>query len=305
MRIGIAGAGAVGCHYAAALLSSGADVFLLARGEHLEALRNQGLVWESQGRRRVLSVQATDDASLLRSCQVIVLACKLTQLRDMLDQLAGCVAEHALFMTLQNGVVAPAWVTEHFPDAPVMAGTAFIGARLIGPGRVLHTAAGGIRMAVWNAPARKDERVTVLLGMLQRAGVPVRLEKDALSMLWRKLLWNCGFNAITAITRRFAKDIAACGETARVAREAMREAVGVASAMGVCGLSDEDVRKHMEVTLAMGPVKTSMWQDLECGRPTEIDYINGQVVRDAQSLGREAPVNRMLVALMHAMEGRS
>ncbi|RMG91381.1 MAG: 2-dehydropantoate 2-reductase [Zetaproteobacteria bacterium] len=303
MRIGIAGAGAVGCHYAAALIGSGADVFLLARGEHLQALRNRGLVWESNGQCRTLSVQSDDDASILRSCQIIVLACKVTQLRTMLDQLATSVGEQALFLTLQNGVVAPEWVAARFPDAPVVAGTAFIGARLIGPGRILHTAAGGIRMAAWNTLASKDERVVRLKDMLRKAGVPVRIEQDALSMLWRKLLWNCGFNAITALTRRFAKDIAARTETAQVAMDAMHEALAIARALGVRGLGDEDVRKHMEVTLAMGPVKTSMWQDLERGRPTEIDYINGQIVRDAQAIGQDVPVNRMLVALMHAVEG--
>jgi len=120
-------------------------------------------------------------------------------------------------------------------------------------------------------------------------------------MLWRKLLWNCGFNAITALTRCYARDMAANAETLPVVMQAMQEAVAVGTALGVA-VDAADIDKHIAVTLAMGQVKTSMWQDIEAGRACEIDYINGYVATQADQLGLAAPVNRMLSTLVHALD---
>jgi len=298
MNIGIAGAGAVGCHYAAKLLAAGVPVRLLARGAHLAALQQDGLLHVSAGRSRRWSVSASDDPRILHDCSVILLACKMTGLLAMLQAMRAAGVAPGMLVTLQNGVRAPDLVAAAFPAVPVLAGTAFIGVRRAAPGHVLHTAAGGIRLAWWR---RLGADADGLLACLKRAGVPVRMEPDAQTMLWRKMLWNCGFNALTAITRRYAKDMAADAQTRAIVESAMREALAVACREGAA-LSEEDIHKHIEVTLGMGPVKTSMWQDIEAGARTEIDALNGDVVKRAQTLGLSAPVNAMLVALVHAIE---
>ncbi len=300
MKLGIAGAGAIGCHYGVLLQQAGCEVTLLARGAHLDAMRRGGLLHESGGTVSRIEVEATDRTPALRDCDVILLCCKMTGLQAMLDALAAVVADDALLVTLQNGVEAPAVAASVFPRHALLAGTAFIGARLEGPAHVIHSAAGGIRLAPWRQ-GTGDRHVDALLQALAAAGVPARMEDDAQRMLWRKLLWNCGFNAITAITRRFARDVAADPGTLAVIRDAMRETLTLALACGI-GLSDEDMEKHIRVTLEMGPVKTSMWQDIEAGRATEVDHINGYVARASARLGLDAPVNRMLAALLHAIE---
>jgi 2-dehydropantoate 2-reductase len=249
-------------------------------------------------------VRASDDPALLEDCDAVMLACKMPDLDAMLARLAPQLAPHALLLTLQNGVDASGMTAEMFPEHIVAAGTAFIGARIEAPGHVLHTAAGGIRAGIWQDVGKPDapSRLDALLAALNEAGVPAREERDVRRMLWRKLLWNCGFNALTAIVRRHARDVAAHPETRAIIEAAMRETIAVARAQGVA-LTEEDADKHMAVTLAMGPVKTSMWQDVERGRPTEVDWINGAVVRRAEESGLDAPVNRMLVALVHALEG--
>jgi len=301
MKIGFAGAGAVGCHYASKLMQAGHQVMLLARGTHLQALQREGLQHESDGVVHRLAVHASDDAMILAECDVIIFSCKMTGLAALLKALQPVLRTAPLLVTLQNGVEAPAMTAEAFPACPVAAGTAFIGVRIERPGYVLHTAAGGVRLAWWQLS--QDVDLQVLLACLQQAGVPARLDADARSMLWRKMLWNCGFNAITAITRRYARDVAAGAETRALVRAAMQEAVAVGQCCGA-DICEEDIRKHIEVTLAMGPVKTSMWQDVEAGAGSEIDYINGYVARKADELELAAPVNTMLTALIHAIEGR-
>lgn len=302
MKIGIAGAGAVGCHYGSLLQQAGSDLCYMARGAHLAALQGAGLLHVSNGVQTRLAVRASDDAALLADADVVMLTGKMTDFPALLASLASHLRADALLLTLQNGVAAPDLTGSAFPAHAVAAGTAFIGARIESPGVVVHSAAGGIRMGYWQA-GPGERYFQPLLGAMQQAGVPVREEPDPKLMLWRKLLWNVGFNPITAITRRFARDMAADASTLRLLREAMREAVAVAKASGVA-LDEEDIVKHVQVTLEMGPVKTSMWQDIGHGRPTEIDFLNGFVVRQGEASGVPTPVNAMLTALVHAIEGR-
>lgn len=216
MKIGFAGAGAVGCHYGSKLAQAGVDVVLLARGAHLQAMQRDGLLHESAGETLRVRLCATADAGALAGCDVVFFSCKMTGLALLGRQLHGMLS----------------------PDA----------------------------------------------------------------MLWRKLLWNCGFNAITAITRRFAGEVAMDVDMRAVAQQAMQETLELAIAKGVA-ITPDDVAKHMAITATMGPVKTSMWQDIEAGRPLEIDYINGYVAGEAERLGLTAPVNRLLAVLVRGLAG--
>lgn len=296
MQIYVAGAGAVGCHYGSKLLQAGHKVTFLARGAHLRALREHGLVHESMGQRLVLPVEATDDPSTAVGADWILLTCKMTSLAPMLASLKEHVRPDALVLTLQNGVDAPPMAAEAFPGRCVLAGCAFIGARLASPGYVIHSAAGGIRMGVWRKGSARID-VEQAAQIFRDAGVDVRVEKDVLTMLWRKMLWNCGFNALTAILRRYAHECVADPDCCWIVRRAMEEALQAALQQGA-KLAVEDIEKHLRVTASMGPVMTSMWQDIEAGRPTEVDFINGKVAQ----LVPQALVNRMLTSLVHALQ---
>lgn len=268
MKIGFAGAGAVGCHYGSKLAQAGVDVVLLARGAHLQAMQRDGLLHESAGETLRVRLCATADAGALAGCDVVFFSCKMTGLALLGRQLHGMLSPDAMLVSLQNGVQAPDLLAAVFAENPIVAGTAFIGARLEAPGHVIHSAAGGMRLGWWRRGL--DTGLEPLMAVLEQAGVAARVEVDPLAMLWRKLLWNCGFNAITAITRRFAGEVAMDVDMRAVAQQAMQETLDLALAKGVAITSD-DVAKHMAITATMGPVKTSMWQDIEAGRPLEID----------------------------------
>ncbi len=302
MLIGFAGAGAIGCHYGSKLQQAGFDVRLLARGAHLAALQNTGLQHDSEGKKQTIAMHASDKPETFKPCPVIIISCKMTGLESMLTALQPVVQPDTLLVSLQNGVEAPDRIAKAFPCNSIAAGTAFIGARLKKPGHVIHSAAGGIRLGLWQQGAA-DHRLPLLIEALQTAAVPIRIDADPAAMLWRKLLWNCGFNAITAITRRYARDMAAHAETLLIVEQAMQETLTLAQAQGI-NIGQDDIIKHIEITLAMGPVKTSMWQDIDAGHATEIDYINGYVADQAEQRHSAAPTNRWLTSLIHAIERR-
>lgn len=303
MKVGVAGAGAVGCHYGAMLQRAGHDVAFLARGAHLAAMREHSLVHETGGQTFSLPVRASDDAGVLADAECVLLTCKMTVLAAMLDVLKGRLSPDALLVTLQNGVQAPDVVVDAFPQHGVIAGSAFIGVRIEAPGRVVHSAAGHVRLGAWRAPVSLP-RFAALLQAMKQAGIEAYHDQDMRRTLWNKMLWNCGFNAITALTRRYASDIAADPACSEIVRAAMRETLTVAVSEGI-SLDDTDIGKNIRATLATGPVRTSMWQDIERSRPTEIDYLNGYIAREAAEKGMAAPVNTMLAALIRVAEGRA
>ena len=302
MKIGVAGAGAVGCHYASKLSQAGTPVALLARGAHLRALQADGLKHESMGKVTTVHMPASDDAAILAECDIVLIGAKNTTLPEILAQIAPHLAKGALIVTLENGVRAPEIVQKALPGHPIAAGSAFIGVRIEQPGHIIHSAAGHIRFAPWTADAAVP--LSALVEAFERAGVDAASEPDARTMLWTKMLWNCGFNAITALTRRYARDIAADPDTAHWVEAAMLETAKVARAEGAA-LAADAVRKYLVGSRGMGEVKTSMWQDIEHGRPTEIDDMNGHVAELAESHGLAAPVNAILASLIRAAEGAS
>ena len=306
MKLAVAGAGAVGCHYGSMLQQAGCEVVFLARGAHLAAMRQFGLRHSSLDREEMLRVQASDDPAMVSDCDLILLTCKTTGLEALCRQLAGHVPAGATLVTLQNGVQAPDMVSDHFPDHAILAGSAFIGARLEAPGHVVHSAAGHIRLGLWRQGGAGDAEsdLNQLLDLFSAAGVDAKGVRDVRQLLWNKMLWNCGFNAITALARCYARDVAGNAETAEMALAAMQETARLAVELGVT-LPQDAAEKQLEVTRRVGLVKTSMWQDIEQGRATEIDALNGYVADVAKECGREAPVNRMLAALVRVLERRS
>lgn len=302
IRVGIAGAGAVGCFYGLALQRAGLDVVFLARGEHFQALQNKGVLFESAGVNENFAVCASDDVQSLADCDVILLSCKTTQLDDMCRSLVNVVKPSAAWLTLQNGVQAADQVLTHFPYHSVFAASAFIGVRIEEPGHVVHSAAGHIRLGSWRKN-ESDHRIKEYLQQAwQKAGVDAKIETDMHSMLWQKMLWNCGFNVLTALTRRYARDVAVHEQMSVWVRAAMLEVVDVAHAMGV-ELDKYMIEKHMQMTCETGEVKSSMWQDMSHKKPTEIAAMNGYIAEQGRKFGLDVPINTMLANMIDLAEG--
>jgi 2-dehydropantoate 2-reductase len=295
--VGVAGAGAVGLHYGLALQRAGLDVHFLARGEHLAAMQQDGVHYHTMATVSHEMVQADDDPVTLTACDVIILACKTTQLDAMLASLQAHVTD-AILLTMQNGVTAPDVVAQYFPDAAVIAASAFIGARIESPGVVVHSAAGHLRLGAWHGDVAAV--LASLCDAWQQGGVDAQTVPDMRTMLWQKMLWNCGFNAITALTQRYARDVASDQGLQSWVRLAMAEARTVAQCVGV-DVDEQVIEQHLALTLGAGAVKTSMWQDVIHHRAVEIEAMNGHIVHLAEQYHVAVPVNRMLYDLMRGL----
>jgi len=302
IRVGIAGAGAVGCFYGLALQRAGLDVVFFARGIHLQVLQHHGLLYESAGKKGVFHVHASDDVQSLADCDVILLSCKTTQLDDMCCTLSSVVKPSVTWLTLQNGVQSAGQVSVYFLKHPVLAASAFIGVRIEKPGHVIHSAGGYIRLGFWCKGKGDNIMLKSLQDAWQKAGIDAKVEKDMRTMLWQKMLWNCGFNAVTALTRRYARDVVLHENMAAWVRVTMVEVMDVAHAMGV-NLDENMVDKHMQLTCEAGEVKSSMWQDMSHKKATEIAAMNGYIVEQGKKFGVAVPINTILTDMINLAEG--
>lgn len=302
IRVGIAGAGAVGCFYGLALQRAGLEVVFFARCKHLQALQHRGLLYERGKKKELFQVYASGDIQFLADCDVILLCCKTTQLDALCCALASVAKPTVTWLTLQNGVQASDQVLAHFPKHTVLAASAFISVRIEKAGHIIHSAAGHIRLGSWSNSKGDNIILKSLQDAWQKAGLDAKVEEDMRTILWQKMLWNCGFNAVTALTRRYARDVALNEGMSVWVCAAMAEVIAVAHAMGV-KLDKSMIEKHMQLTCEAGEVQSSMWQDTLHEKPTEIAAMNGYIVEQGKKFGVDVPVNTMLANMIDLAEG--
>lgn len=299
MRFGIAGAGAVGCHYGSLLQQAGYDVFFCTRGYHLHQLQKRGLHHVTGNKEFLHQVHASDDCAVMRDVDVILLTCKMTGLLSFLTQLKPYVSKKCIFMTMQNGVTAPHVVSNIFPDHAVFSASAFIGVRMPEAGYVVHSAAGHIVFGTWQHTQQK--MADHLCAAFDLAGIPYAVKEDMVHVLWNKMLWNCGFNAFSALTKRYAQSLMENPMYVSLIRQAMLEVLAVAQAKQI-NLNESHIEKHLQQTAKAGLIQSSMWQDISAGKITEINFLNGYVVSESHKLGLNADVNVSLMTLIDALQ---
>ncbi|HTN97322.1 MAG TPA: 2-dehydropantoate 2-reductase [Nordella sp.] len=299
MKICIFGAGAIGGLVGAKLALKGdAEVSLIARGPHLDAMRRNGLILREAENETVVKVTATSDAKELGSQDYIFLALKAHSIPGILDSLKPLIGPDTAVVTGQNGV--PWWYfykqSGTYENQRIEAVDP--GGRIwdtIGPERaigcVVHPAAEieapgiirhveGDRLPLGEPSGEKTERVSRLAEILVAAGIRSPVRPQIRSEIWVKLWGNLSFNPISALTGATLEQICGDESVRNVARAMMVEAQAIAEALGIKFAIDVD--KRIAGAAAVGAHKTSMLQDLELGRPLEIDAL----VAAVQELGR-------------------
>ncbi|TPM39931.1 2-dehydropantoate 2-reductase [Mesorhizobium sp. B2-3-4] len=299
MKITIFGAGAIGGYLAAKLALAGrTELSIVARGAHLEAIRADGLRLVEDGAESVAPVRAAAKAVELGVQDYVVLALKAHSLTPALDQIAPLLGPDTSVVTMQNGVP---WWYFHGLGGP-LEGTRLetvdpggaiwrrIGPeRIIGsvvypavevdtPGLIRHVE--GRRFSLGEPSGEKSERVTLLAGEMVKAGLQAPVREDIRSEIWIKLWGNLSFNPISALTGSTLAAIVADDGTRALARAMMLEAQAIGESLGV--RFPIEVDRRIKGAGDVGEHKTSMLQDLERGRPMEIDAL----VSAVQELGR-------------------
>jgi len=302
MRFGVLGAGSLGSLFAGRLAAAGADVSVLGRAnEHLERVAEHGVTVETAaGGELVGEVDASSDPSVLAGVDVLLVCVKSYDTDQALTVVEPHLTPDTDVLTLQNGLGNAETIATHVPEQCVVAGTTTHGATRQESGRVRHAGGGDTRIGRYFA--ENDDAVDAIATAFTDAGIETSVVDDVRDAVWEKVLVNAGINAATALARVPNGELTD-GPGARILRSAVQEATSVAEADGR-DVPDDVVDRALAVAEQTATNHSSMRQDLETGQRTEIDAINGELVRRAEHLGRRAPVNRTLTDLVRLAEGR-
>jgi 2-dehydropantoate 2-reductase len=295
MKVAVVGAGAVGCYYGGMLARASHDVTLIGRPQHVEAIERQGLRLETQTFDERIRVSASSEGRAVQSAQLVLFCVKSTDTESAAAAIKPHLAPDALLLSLQNGVENADRLRAILPQ-DVLAAVVYIGTEMAGPGHVRHHGRGELIIE----RSRASEEVAQAL---IAAGVPTDISDNVRGALWAKLVLNCAYNALSAITQLpYGRLVKGAGITV-VMRDVVDECLAVAKADDVTipGDIDAAVRKIAETVPGQS---SSTAQDLARGKPSEIDHLNGVIVRRGEALGVATPVNRLLHAIVKLIESK-
>jgi 2-dehydropantoate 2-reductase len=300
VNITMIGAGAMGSLFGGLLTEAGETVTLLdIRRDHVAAMNANGLSILSKDARRTVNVRATTEPDDIAPADLSFVFVKSTHTVDAAQIAMRLAAEKGLVLTLQNGMGNADLLAETIGPSRVIAGTTSHGATFLAPGSIHHAGEGETVIGPW--AEMKMAGVERVAAMLNRAGIVTRVDTDVRTVLWAKLFINVGINAITALTGIRNGQLLDLEQTRRISSDAVNEAMAVARARGIV-IAENPVEKVFQVAAATAANRSSMGQDVDHGRLTEIDAINGFIVKLADEYGIPVPVNRALAALVETLQ---
>lgn len=305
LKIYFLGAGALGCAIGGTLAAAGSDVTLIDRYQaHVDAINRDGLAMKDGDTERVVRVKAATDCRGLAPADLVIVLVKSFHTKEAILGALSIVGEHTVVMSLQNGLGHEDILAEAVGAARVLAGKTYVGGVLLGPGRII-AGTRGKRTILGELDGSIGQRVTTIAEEFERAGLPTTVSDNIVGTMWDKLLINVATGALSGITGLSYGGLYAIPEVEACAVAAVAEAMAVARAAGV-KLSIEEPRDAWVMAAEGLPpeFRTSMLQSLEKGSITEIDFINGSVVRWGVRCKVPTPVNRALVAGIKGIEHR-
>jgi 2-dehydropantoate 2-reductase len=315
MKVCVVGAGAIGGMMAAKLANSGHQLTVIARGAHLDAIRNNGLKYIENGEELIISeLTATAEMSEVTDQDLVLLGVKAHQIAPIADKLQGMLSDEGVIVTLQNGI--PWWYFQKLagdyennivrtvdPDGALAAAIdpdriigciAYPAATIDEPGVIRHIE--GNRYPVGELDGSESERVQAICAAFVEAGFKSFVLPDIRSEIWLKLWGNLSFNPISALTHSTLVDICQFPQTRALAAQMMTEAQQIAEKLGAS--FRVSLERRIEGAEAVGKHKTSMLQDLEVGKAMEIDGMLGVVIELGEQTGVATPAMNTVYALV-------
>ena len=338
MKVLIVGAGAVGGYFGARLVRAGVDCMFLLRPRTLAAVKQKGLTVHSVDESFTVHPAAGSDARALSKASLVILSVKRYDLDEVIEQLRPVHFANATVLTLQNGVDAETRILELVPNAQLVGGVAYIYARIAEPGVIEHYKRGSVAIGTWLQTAvpgspqkeepeiqsasakgpfaklgemlRQTDRVTTPVAptprgatladikvLFDQAGIPCEVVEDIRRTKWEKMCWNVAFNPLTVLLNDRVSKALAHPEMRAMIKLLLKEAVSVARADGM-ELEPDIADKVVQWSEEIRDIHTSMYDDWKAGRRTEIDFLNGYLVRRGRELGVPTPVNEAVRALI-------
>ncbi len=307
MKICVLGAGALGCAIGGVLTEAGNEVWLVNRGQaHVDAMRQKGLTMRDAGVERVVKVHATTDcreiAAASGAMDLVIVLVKSFHTREAITAATCIVGEQTMVLSLQNGLGHEDVLADVVGRQKVLAGKTYVGGLMLGPGHItIGTRGKDTHMGELDGAL--TERVQRVAAVFSAAGLETFVSDNIMGTMWDKLLINVATGALSGITGLTYGELYQQPELETCGVAAVAEAMAVAKASGI----ELSMTAPIEAWRKAGAglpyeFKTSMLQSLEKGSVTEIDFVNGAVVRQGAKCGVPTPVNQALVACMKGVE---
>jgi len=304
MKILIVGTGGVGGYFGGRLAQAGHDMTFIARGAHKEAMEKDGLKVQSiNGDFSVTKVNVTEKISEEEVPDLVIISVKAWQVKDIAQQLKSVIGQNTMVLPLQNGVLASDELKEYLPKKNVLSGLCRIISKIDGPGKINHLAVDPT-IVFGECDNSKTDRVYALEKVFNDSGFKGRVANDIQSDLWKKFISIC-VSAWLAVTRSTYGEVRAQPETRKVMRDLFDEVTELAHKKGI-NIESDFVDKTMAFIDTFPPESTSsLTRDVWEGKPSELEYQNGSVVKLADEIGLDVPVNRFIYYSLILMEKKA
>lgn len=300
MRITIIGPGGVGGFFGARLARGGCDVRFVGRGQHLEAMRRNGLrVHGGLGELTIQSssIRASDNAQEFGPADVVLICVKLWDTEDALRLLPPVVEEETMVVSLQNGVQKEEVLRASLGDHPVVGGVSYVAAKIEGPG-VIYQMGNLHRLVFGECDGQPSPRTEAFLQACLRSGIKSEISSDIRRSIWEKFVFLIGLSGATSAMRSNLGPIRSNPKAWSFLAELMREVVDVGRAHGV-RLTEDFAEERLRFIEGLSPETTSsMHTDLEQGKRLEIDWLSAAVVDLGKTVGIPTPMNEAVAAIL-------
>lgn len=306
MKIVIVGPGAMGCLFGGFLSLSGQDVWFLDKTEErARLLEKTGIRIEGiSGKHHASGIKATANPQEVGKSELVIICVKSYDTAVAIKQAVGVIEKDTVVLTLQNGLGNAEIISQQVGQERAMAGVTSEGATLLGVGHIRHAGRGPTVIGWVNkdiAVSEKD-KIRQIVNILTKAGFKASAAANVEELIWSKLIINVGINALTAITRLNNGRLPEFEGTRFIMRQVIKEAVAVASSKGITLTYPDPIARVEKVCQATASNVASMLQDVLKKKKTEIEAINGAIVKEAQKLGLAVPFNEVLTNLVKTIE---
>jgi 2-dehydropantoate 2-reductase len=300
MKTVIMGAGAMGGLFGGLLAFSGEEVWLVdVQKEQVDVINSVGLTLEEGDKLQIIGVNATRDVASIGKADLVLFFVKTYHTEQAVSDALALEKEDTIFLTLQNGLGNEEVLCKRIDPKKVMLGVTGQGATFLGPGHVRHAGRG--KTFIGELDHGVSDRAMHVARMFGEAGIDTEVSVNIHDLIWDKLLVNVGINALTALTELKNGQLLDYPETLRIMEALVSEAAEVARRKGI-RIEGNPIERVKSVAEATRGNRSSMGQDIDFRRKTEIDAINGAVVREAKRLGLPVPCNEVVTDLIKTIE---
>jgi len=301
MKIAIVGGGAMGCLFSAYLTKTKEDVWLLDKDPAKAAkLNDSGIYVESPTGNFQAKVKATANIQDIANCDLVLICVKSFNTKQAVEGIKPALSPETKIITLQNGLGNMEIISELTGEERVIAGVTSEGATLIETGKIRRS--GNAETVIGAINGKTPVELRQIREIFNKAGFLTKMSRDIKSLIWSKLIINVGINALSAVTRLPNGKLIEYEGTKRILRDAVTEATRITKRKRIKLIFDDPLAKVEAVCEGTSDNLSSMLQDILRKKRTEIDFINGVIVRLGQELGISVPVNKFLLDLVKTIE---